>query len=147
MFWEAVADDDTARRGQVMRVVVIDDSQAVQASLCRLLGLVAGIDVVGCAEGVAGAIALIDGEQPDVVVLDVELRDRDRGIDVLHHVVKAHPHIKVIVLSNFHWSAMRGAFIDAGASAYFDKSMQFMQARDYIASLVPPADSTDARVD
>lgn len=129
-----------------MRVAVIDDSVAVQASLCRLLGLVGGIDVVGCAENVAGAISLIDAERPDVVVLDVELHDRDRGIDVLRHVVSAHPEIRVIVLSNFHWAAMRSAFIDAGASAYFDKSMQFMQARDYIAGLLPGLDSREALI-
>jgi len=126
-----------------MRVAVIDDSVAVQASLSRMLALVPGIDVVGYAEDVAGAISLIDAERPDVVVLDVELRARDRGIDVLHHVVRAHPQIRVIVLSNFHWAAMRSAFLDAGASAYFDKSMQFMQARDCIAGLLPPSGSAE----
>jgi DNA-binding NarL/FixJ family response regulator len=124
-------------KGLVVKVVVVDDSLDIQASLGRLLSLVDGIEVAGYAEDVAEAIQLIEAEHPDVVVLDVELRNHDRGIDVLRHVVKTHPDIKVVVLSNFNWAAMRTAFLDAGASAYFDKSMEFMQAKDCIASLRP----------
>ena len=124
-------------KGLVVKVVVVDDSLDIQASLGRLLSLVDGIEVAGYAEDVAEAIQLIEAEHPDVVVLDVELRNHDRGIDVLRHVVKTHPDIKVVVLSNFNWAAMRTAFLDAGASAYFDKSMEFMQAKDCIANLRP----------
>jgi DNA-binding NarL/FixJ family response regulator len=117
----------------MLKVVVIDDSVAVQQSLHRLLGAVAGVDIVGNAEAVDDALRLIQSTQPDVVVLDVDLRGGDRGMSVLRHVVREHPHTKVIVLSNFGWQAMRDGFISAGASAYFDKSMEFMKARDWIA--------------
>jgi DNA-binding NarL/FixJ family response regulator len=116
----------------MVKVVVVDDSLLVQRSLGRLLASVAGINVVGYAEDVAGATALIDSTRPDVVVLDVDLRNQDRGIDVLRYVVRKHPDIKVIALSNFTWQAMREGFLLAGASAYFDKSLEFMQARDWI---------------
>jgi DNA-binding NarL/FixJ family response regulator len=116
----------------VVKVVVVDDSLLVQRSLGRLLTAVDGISVVGYAEDVAGATALIDATRPDVVVLDVDLRHQDRGMDVLHYVVRVHPGIKVIALSNFTWQAMREGFLLAGASAYFDKSMEFIQARDWI---------------
>lgn len=116
----------------MVKVVVVDDSFPVQRSLGRLLMAVPGISVVGFAEDVAGAIALIDSKRPDVVVLDVDLRNEDRGMDVLCHVVRTHPGIKVIALSNFTWQAMRDGFLSAGASAYFDKSLEFMKARDWI---------------
>jgi len=73
----------------------------------------------------------------NIVVLDVELCDRGQGIEMLRHVVRAQPHIQGVVLSNFHWAAMRNVNIDAGACAYFDKLMQFMQVKDYIAALLP----------
>jgi DNA-binding NarL/FixJ family response regulator len=116
----------------MVKVVVVDDSFLVQRSLGRLLTSVAGINVVGYAEDVAGAMALIDSARPDVVVLDVDLRNEDRGMDVLRYVVREHPETKVIALSNFTWKAMRKGFLEAGASAYFDKSLEFMQARDWI---------------
>jgi len=125
--------------GIVLRVVLVDDSKAIQRSLGQLLGSVEGIQVVGCAEDVRGALEVIESAQPHVVVLDVDLRDGDRGIDVLRHVVRRHPGIKVVVLSNFTWGAMREGFLGTGASAYFDKSNEFLRARDWIAAMVPPA--------
>lgn len=118
-----------------MKVAVVDDSLAVQESLGKLLASEAGIDVVGFAEDVAGAISLIGSRRPDIVILDVELRHPDRGIDVLHHVRKEHPHIQIVVLSNMNWEAMRTAYLAAGASAYFDKAMEFMQAKQWILDL------------
>lgn len=128
----------------MVKVVVVDDSLAMQQSLGRLLTSVAGIDVVGYAENVAGALKLIDLRRPDVVVLDVDLCRGDRGIDVLRHVVREHPGMKVIALSNFTWQAMRDGFVQAGASAYFDKSMEFTKARDWIAALLPRVHDVDA---
>ncbi|MBL8344068.1 MAG: response regulator transcription factor [Rubrivivax sp.] len=119
-------------------MVLVDDSKAVQRSLGQLLGSVAGIEIVGCAEDVTGALEVIEDAHPHVVVLDVDLRDGERGIDVLRHVVRQHPGIKVVVLSNLSWGAMREGFLRSGASAYFDKSNEFLGARDWIAAMVPP---------
>lgn len=121
-----------------MKVVVIDDSLPVQRSLGRLLEEVPGLEVVGFAQDTAGAIALIDSTRPEVVVLDVDLRHKDRGMDVLRHVTSHHPQTRVVVLSNFNWQAMRDGFLQAGASAYFDKSMEFTLARDWIAEHFRP---------
>lgn len=117
-----------------MKVAIVDDSLEVQRALGTLLAAVPGVVLVGCAEDVAGARALIDARQPDVVVLDVALRGRDRGFDVLRYVRHAHPQVRVMALSNFSWQAMRDGFLQAGASAYFDKSLQFGEARDWIAA-------------
>ena len=119
----------------MVTVVVVDDSLQIQRSLGRLLTSVVGVEVVGYAEDVPGAIALINHTRPDVVVLDVDLRDATRGLEVLHHVVREHPDIQVITLTNFTWQAMREVFIKNGARAYFDKSMEFTKARDWIAAL------------
>lgn len=117
-----------------MKVVLIDDSHAVQRSFGSLLASVAHVDVVGCAESVADALALIERQMPDLVVLDVELRGGELGTEVLKHVVRAYPGMQVIVLSNFTWRAMRQELLAAGAHAYFDKSNEFALARDWIAA-------------
>ena len=116
-----------------MKVLVVDDSPAIQRSFGELLATIPGVTVVGVADDVASAVARIDALRPDLVVLDVELRGTDRGLDVLRHVVSEHPAIKVIVVSNFTWAAMRRGLLDAGALAYFDKGGEFMRARDWIA--------------
>jgi DNA-binding NarL/FixJ family response regulator len=119
----------------MMRVVVIDDSLLMQQCVANMLAATGGAEVVGFAETTADAIALIDARQPDLVILDVALRDGDRGIDVLRHVARSHGGTRVLALSNFGWGAMRSAFLAAGAAAYFDKAFEFGAARAWVAEL------------
>jgi len=117
-----------------MKLVVVDDSKPFQRSLTRLLSTVDGITIVGYAEDLETARRVIDESNPEIVVLDAELRGGDRGIDVLRLVAREHPSIQVVALSNLDWQASRRSYLDAGAAAYFDKSMEFEQARDWIAA-------------
>lgn len=126
----------------MLKVAVVDDSLLIQRGLARLFGSVDGVEVVGFAEDVHGAIALIENTRPDVVVLDVALRQQDRGMDVLRYIVKEHPDTRVIAVSNFTWQAMRDGFLLAGASAYFDKATEFTKARDWLAAQLAPAASS-----
>lgn len=118
-----------------MKVLLVDDSVAIQKSFGTLLQAAPGVVVVGYAEDVASALASIASNPPDLIVLDAKLRGHDRGIDVLRYVRQHHPAIKVVVLSQFGWASVRQSHIDAGALAYFDKGIEFQQARDYIADL------------
>ena len=43
--------------------------------------------------------------------------------------------IEVVALSQLNWTAVRKSYLDAGAIAYFDKELEFHQARDFIADL------------
>jgi DNA-binding NarL/FixJ family response regulator len=117
-----------------VKVVLVDDSKAVQQSFGDLLAAVPGVSLEGCAEDVAGALALIDATRPDVVVLDLGLRDGERGIDVLKQLRRMNLHAQVVVLSNFIGTAIRRELLAAGALAFFDKSSEFLLARDWIAA-------------
>lgn len=125
----------------MLKFAIVDDSRDVQVSMSRLLGSIDGLELVGCAEDMPSAARLIDAQRPDVVVLDIDLRGGDRGLDVLHHVKRMHPQAKVVMLSNFTWQGMRDAFLGAGASAYFDKAMQCRELRDWMSE----AASADGR--
>lgn len=118
----------------MLKVLIVDDSLAIQRSLGRLLGAVVGVELVGCAEEVAMARRLIDATRPDVVVLDANLLDGEPAIDVLHHVLLHHPRTQVIVLSNIATPEIRRVYLRAGAVVYFDKASEFMQTRDWIAA-------------
>ena len=120
---------------QGVKVLLVDDSEAIRQSFGALLATAPGVEVVGFAEDVASALASIASVLPDLIVLDARLRGRDKGIDVLRHVRQHHPDIQVIVFSAFNWASMRKRHMDAGAIAYFDKSTEFSQARDFIVAL------------
>lgn len=124
---------------EILKVLVIDDSPSIQRSLGRLLSSIEGVEIAGYAADVTGALSLIDATRPDVVVLDVNLLDGDRGIDVLHYLKRHRPRTKVLVLSNAVSDRLRDSYFEAGASAYFDKATEFMRGRDWIAAQLPPA--------
>lgn len=121
-----------------MKVAIVDDSPLMQQRIGRMLADLDGIEIVGYADDVASAIRLIDATSPHLVVLDVDLRDGAKGIDVLRHVVRAHAQMQVVALSNFTWSALRETYLAEGARAYFDKALEFNQARDWIVAMQAP---------
>jgi DNA-binding NarL/FixJ family response regulator len=117
-----------------LKVVLVDDSQAVLRSFGGLLASVPHVELIGCVQDVAAALALIDARRPDLVVLDLELRLGERGIDVARHAAQALPPTPVIVLSNTTRPAVRQELLSAGALACFDKCSEFLLARDWIAT-------------
>jgi len=118
-----------------VKLLLVDDSVAIQESFASLLEAAPGVHVIGCAQDVASALAFIAANPPDLIVLDARLRGGDLGIDLLRYVRQHHSNIEVIVLSQFNWTAVRKSHLDAGAIAYFDKGLEFQQARDFIADL------------
>jgi DNA-binding NarL/FixJ family response regulator len=121
----------------MLRIAIVDDSKEVQTALAGLLSTVAGAAVVGYAQDVEGAKSLIARTHPDVVILDVELRDGQTSMDVLRFIDERRVKPRTIMLSNSTWGSLRAGFLAAGAAAYFDKSTQFLEARDWIAEQHP----------
>lgn len=116
-----------------LKVLLIDDSAAVQRSFAALLSAIPNVEVSGCAEDLAGAIAAALRHRPHVAVVDVELRGGDRGLDVLLHLRRDHPATEVVMLTNHTGASMRRAALNAGALAYFDKANEFKLALDWVA--------------
>ena len=101
------------------RAFVIDDHAVVLAGVRSLLGE-AGIEVVGDAADAESAIARLQGVDPDVLIVDVNLPGRS-GIEALPDLLAAAPTAKAIVLSmQQHSRYVRQAF-DAGARGYVVK--------------------------
>jgi two-component system cell cycle response regulator len=76
---------------------VVEDA----ADLCELLRLHLvehGYRAVTAPDGPT-ALALVDREEPDLVLLDLGLPGAPTGIDVLGHLTRERPHVPVIVVS------------------------------------------------
>ena len=56
-----------------LRCVVVDDEQLAREELCFLLGQVGGVDVVGQASNGVDAIKVVEQNNPDVVMLDIQM--------------------------------------------------------------------------
>ena len=63
------------------RIVIVEDEGLI-AMYAETVLLEAGHDVVGIAHSVKDAIELCQREQPDLVLLDINLRGGESGLDV-----------------------------------------------------------------
>jgi DNA-binding NarL/FixJ family response regulator len=102
-------------------VVVVDDHAIVRDGLVALLGAMDGTHVVGQAESAADALALVATEQPDVVVMDIQMPGELDGIEATRRITAEHPDVRVVMLTMNEDDETVVSAIRAGASGYLLK--------------------------
>ena len=103
-----------------MKFLLVDDHAVVRAGLRRLLAALPGVEISEAAEGRA-ALAAVRAEQPDVVLLDLNLPGLG-GLELLRRVLLEHPAARIMVLS-MHAEALYAArAMQAGAMGYLSKN-------------------------
>ena len=99
------------------RVLLVDDELAIQRTVVPLLRS-RGYDVEAAATG-ADALAALDAQPPDVIILDLGLPDID-GLEVCVRV-RARSDVPIIVLSARGAEPQKVAALDQGADDYVTK--------------------------
>ena len=107
----------------MIRVLVADDHPLARAGLEQLLGALAGIALVGTAAGGTEAVDLAVERAPDVVLMDLEMPDKD-GIQATRELLARRPGTAVVVLTSFSDRERILAALDAGAVGYLLKDVQ-----------------------
>ena len=126
-----------------MDLVIVEDSELIQAQLLRLVSLRGGIHVVGIATDEDAAASLITASNPDAVLLDLALAPGN-GIRVLERIRKVGCATRVLVLTNNTGEALRRACEKHGISGFYDKSKDFQACIDQLFSWLPPSSPGDA---
>lgn len=114
------------------RVFLADDSALIRARVTAMLGHGA-FTVVGQGDTPQGCIGGILAARPDVVVLDVQL-EGGSGLEVLRAVRAAMPSVAFVVFSNSSGPAYRKRYLAQGASRFLDKSEEFEQLPQALAT-------------
>jgi len=111
-----------AVRGGPLRVFIADDSPAVADMLTELIADPGRIEVCGVADTGEAILEAIRTLKPDVVVLDLQLKNGS-GTDVIR-AVRADASLagtRLIVASNHAAPQLRAGCLALGAEAYYDK--------------------------
>lgn len=102
------------------RVLVADDHPIVRDGLVQLINQQA--DLICCAEAATQAevFAAVTSHKPDLLVLDLRLRDGD-GLELIKSLKSQHPDLPVLVLSQFDEELYAERALRAGALGYVMK--------------------------
>lgn len=103
-----------------IRILIAEDHTIVRQGLSALLRSESDFDVVGEASDGLEAIALVDKTIPDVVLMDVAMRNLN-GLEATRSIKKRFPQIKVLVLTMYDNEEMIFQILKAGASGYLIK--------------------------
>jgi DNA-binding NarL/FixJ family response regulator len=115
--------------GGVIRLMVVDDHAIVRRGIVAYVDAVPTVEVVG--EAVDGQDALdrlaqwsaLGTPLPDVVLMDLQM-PRMGGIEATEAIARAHPDVRVVVLTSFGEVERVHAALAAGAAGYLLKDAE-----------------------
>jgi DNA-binding NarL/FixJ family response regulator len=101
----------------LLRVLIVDDHPDFRGGMRALLASTPGIEVAGEAATGEEAIDLATGQNPDVVLMDLQLPGMG-GIEATRRIVAARPEARVLVVTMYEEDALIVAAMRAGARGY-----------------------------
>ncbi len=108
------------------KVLLIDDNYEHLVGIRELLNLEGTFDVVGIATNVTVGLNLIKKYQPDIVLLDMNMPDRD-GLQGIMEIEKLDTDTKVLALSGYDDADLIFRAMKIGAKGYVLKTMASAQ--------------------
>ncbi len=108
------------------KVLLIDDNYEHLVGIRELLNLQGTFDVVGIATNVTVGLNLIKKYQPDIVLLDMNMPDRD-GLQGIMEIGKLDVDTKVLALSGYDDADLIFRAMKIGAKGYVLKTMASAQ--------------------
>ena len=118
-----------------MKIFLVEDSAVLRDRLMMQLAHKKNAELVGSADDAPGAIEQIQRLCPDLVILDIRLR-QGNGYQVLKAIKTPHQAPTILVLTNFPYPQYRDIFLANGAEYFFDKSTEFDNAMDCLTKLL-----------
>ena len=104
----------------MIKIIIAEDQNMVLGALSALLNLEPDFEVVGLAKDGVEALALIEQQQPDILLTDIEMPQMT-GIELAQQLQKNANKIRVIVLTTFARSGYLRRALDAGVRGYLLK--------------------------
>lgn len=117
-----------------MRVLLVEDSPLLSKHLLEQLAGIPAVEPLGVAETEQQAIDVIASSLPDVIVLDLHLK-QGTGFGVLEALRGLRKPPTAIVLTNYDLPQYRERATALGAKYFLDKSNEFDRLPQIIAEL------------
>jgi DNA-binding NarL/FixJ family response regulator len=103
------------------RIFITDDHYMIVEGIRSLLQYEKDIEWMGHATNAVSCLAFLQNQQPDVLLMDINLPDKS-GIDLCKEVKSKYPSIHIVGLSSFNQQSFIQKMMDNGASGYVLKN-------------------------
>ncbi|HET7625698.1 MAG TPA: response regulator transcription factor [Verrucomicrobiae bacterium] len=130
-----------------IRVSIVEDNRGTRESLAELLGRANSLRFVSAHSNGEEALAQIPADNPDVVLMDINL-PRMNGIECVSKLKERLPKIQVLMLTTYEESDLIFDSLRRGASGYLLKNMtpgELVQAIEQVHSGGAPMSMQIAR--
>ena len=117
---ERSASSNEAGYRDAIRVVIADDHAVARSGVRHLLESAGGFEVVAEAETGKQALRLVRSEQPDVLILDLEMPEGS-GPEVARRLEKENTSTRILALSAHESEGYVEKLLQSGASGYVTK--------------------------
>lgn len=107
-------------RANPARILVVDDHPVVRYGIARIINRERTMKVCGEAEDDAETLQMIEKARPDIVLLDISLKDAD-GLRVTKMIKSAYPDLPVLILSVHDEKLYGRRALRSGARGYVTK--------------------------
>ena len=104
-----------------VKIFITDDHYMIVEGIRSLLQYEKGVEWMGHAMTAASCLSFLLHDQPDVILMDINLPDKS-GIELCREVKEKYPGICVIGLSSFNQQSFIQKMMDNGASGYVLKN-------------------------
>ncbi len=118
-----------------IRVLIADDHALVRAGIRALVEKIEGVVVVGEAGKGKEALELVKELKPTLMLLDITMPDGS-GFEVLDHVMKNFPEIRVIVLTVHEAGEYAIRALREGAAGFLPKSAASTELEQAIQTVI-----------
>lgn len=119
----------------MIRIVLVDDHDLLRAGVRAILEKDTLFQVVGETGDGQDAIRMVSQLHPDIVLMDVNLPGGLGGLDATETIVKDHPDVKVIVLTQYENREYIRRALRIGARGYLLKRSVAEELKEAIRSV------------
>lgn len=117
------------------KILIANQSPIINKKIYSLISPMENISVIGMAENIIEAMAIIEVTKPHAMILDMQ-QQGSNSIDLLTELQKKNKQIRVIIFTNRIDPYYKYLCLKFGADFFLDKSSEFEQLPEILCGMV-----------
>ncbi|MBR6792293.1 MAG: response regulator transcription factor [Ruminococcus sp.] len=127
-----------------LKVLIVDDEPLLLESL-EIILTIGGLEVVGMARDGVEALSLLENTACDMALVDINMQGMG-GIELIGHLKRDYPHVKILVLTTFYDDTTITKAIAGGADGYLLKDSGRDAILGAVSQIISGRNVIDAKV-